>query len=222
MIHLDEIRPQYQDGGKPKRVKRNDSPTRNASEQYEDRTARHIQYFNASKINHDYDIPYIDSLEITIPGVGRVSTNALDSIAKYAYEARIPLSDAIGLAAQETALGAIPYLNYNNDTTKTKEQRTAINRALGNTSYFRNYGSIPANYLVRDWAYFNLSDEQRANTPPLLHAFNYWKKGNYNRNDKNHTQDVKNKGQKVINTPVIKEWIKGSKYAQRALKYKKP
>ena len=156
MIHLDEVRPRYKNDGKPKRIKRNDSPTRNASERYEDKTARHIQHFNASKINHDYDIPYIDSLEIKVPGVGRVSTNALDSIAKYAYEAKVPLSDAIGLAAQETTFGAIPYLNYNNDRNKTKEQRDKINRALGNTSYFRNYGSIPANYLVRDWEYFNL------------------------------------------------------------------
>ena len=225
MIHLDEVRQVYQYGGKPKRKKNSDvKTTPKESEALENKMNDYIYDTYGDKINHGYDIPYIDSLEITIPGVGRVSTNALDSIAKYTYEAGIPLYEGLGLAAQETSFGATPAYNYirvPKDDIKRANIIKAYNRALGNSSYFRNYGIIPANNLVRDWAYFKLDDNKRAGSP-LLHAFNYWKKGNYNRNDKNHTSDVRNKGQQVINTPVIREWIKGSKYAQRALRYKKP
>lgn len=79
---------QYNDKGKDsfilKRRNPNDGPTQKESEFYEDSTAQRI---NSTRklINHDYDIPYIDSLEITVPGVGRVSSNALDTMAKYAF-----------------------------------------------------------------------------------------------------------------------------------------
>ena len=196
----------YQKGGQLKRVRRNDSPTQTVSEKLEDKTARRIQRFNADKINHSYDIPYIPEKEIVVPGVGRVSTNALDSIAKYSVMAGIPLEEGLGLAAQETAFGANPYYNYGSNS--------EANRALGNSSYFRNYGVIPANYLVRDWHYFDLTDEQRATTPPLLDAFRYWKAGDYNKGDANHTSDVKSKGKQVIQTAPIQEWMSTSSYVK--------
>lgn len=216
----------FQKGGKLTRVRRKDSPTQTYSESMEDRTARHIQNFKADKINHSYDIPYIEEKEIVVPGVGRVSANALDSIAKYSYLAGIPLEEGLGLAAQESAFGAIPFLNYNKIPNslpqEEKNRRAAANRALGNTSYFRNYGSIPANYLVRDWHYFDLTDKQRETTPPLLDAFRYWKAGNYNRGDANHTSDVKNKGRQVIQTAPIQEWMSTSPYVkQKTSKRKK-
>lgn len=197
----------YQKGGQLKRVRRNDSPTQTASEKLEDKTAQHIQRFNADKINHSYDIPYIPEKEIVVPGVGRISTNALDSIAKYSVMAGIPLKEGLGLAAQETAFGANPYYNYGSNS--------EANRALGNSSYFRNYGVIPVNYLVRDWHYFDLTDEQRATTTPLLDAFQYWKAGKYNRGDKNHTSDVRVKGKQVINSAPVQEWMKTSPYVKK-------
>lgn len=215
----------YQKGGKLTRVRRNDSPTQASSESMEDKTAQHIQRFNADKIDHSYDIPYIPEKEIVVPGVGRVSTNALDSIAKYSYLAGIPLEEGLGLAAQESAFGAMPFLNYNKipDSLpqEEKDRRAAVNRALGNTSYFRNYGSIPANYLVRDWHYFDLTDEQRGATPPLLDAFRYWKAGKYNTNDKSHTEDVRTKGRQVIKTTPIRTWMQSSKYVKKATTKKK-
>ena len=65
-----------------------------------------IKYPNASQT-----IPYIDSLEIHVPGIGRVSTNALDTLAKYAAITSTPLYQALGLSAQETNFGAAPYFN---------------------------------------------------------------------------------------------------------------
>lgn len=82
-------------------------------------------------------IPYIDSLEIKVPGIGRISTNALDSLAKYAVVTKTPLNEALGLAAQETQFGAIPSGNL--EVVKT-EQDALNNRHLANMSYFRNFG----------------------------------------------------------------------------------
>lgn len=82
-------------------------------------------------------IPYIDSLEIKVPGIGRVSTNALDSLAKYAVVTNTPLNEALGLAAQETNFGAIPSGNLK--VIKT-EQDKLDNRHRANMSYFRNFG----------------------------------------------------------------------------------
>lgn len=214
---------QYNDKGKDsyifKRRYPNDGPTQKESEFYEDSTARRI---NSTRklINHDYDIPYIDSLEITVPGVGRVSSNALDTMAKYAFITNTPLRTAIGLPAQESAFGAIPYYNYNNSNKITKEQRKERNRALGNSSYFRNYGFIPANYFVRDWEYFNLPSNIKDTLPPVMHALNYFNSGKYNPGDPNHTADVNGLGDSLMKTEEIQNWLKNSYWGQKAINIK--
>ena len=208
------------------RVRENDTTTtKEASEELEKNMNTYI--YNLYQKSHGqaypnmaYAIPYIESEEIKVPGVGRVTKNALDSLAKYAAKVKIPLYEAVGLAAQETALGAIPAYNYKsipkNASEEEKQKARDFNRALGNSSYFRNYGVIPAEHLVRDFRY-NYYPIDR-NVPPLEHAFTYWKEGNYNRGDKNHTKDVRTKGKKVMSTGIMQEWAKNSKYAQKALK----
>lgn len=205
------------------RVRDNDSPTSEASSSLEEGMNSSIYNNQSKKVlpNMKYAIPYIEDLEVVIPGVGRTTTNALDTLAKYAFEAQIPLEEALGLGAQETALGAIPFGNYKNvPKDATEEERKKIleyNRALGNSSYFRNYGIIPAENMVRDFRYNISEDPISRDTPPLVHAFNYWKDGYYNRGDSNHTEDVRRKGREVMNTEVIQEWIKNSKFAQKVI-----
>lgn len=208
------------------RVRDNDvAATKEASEDLEKNM--NIYMYNVYPKSHGqaspnmtYAIPYIESEEIRVPGVGRVPKNALDSLAKYAAKVKIPLYEAVGLAAQETALGAIPIYNYKaipkNATEEEKQKIRDYNRALGNSSYFRNYGIIPAEHLVRDFRYNNYPIDR--SIPPLEHAFTYWKEGNYNRGDRNHTRDVRAKGRKVMSSDIMKEWAKHSKYAQQALK----
>lgn len=208
------------------RVRDNDvAATKEASEDLEKNM--NIYMYNVYPKSHGqaspnmaYAIPYLESEEIRVPGVGRVPKNALDSLAKYAAKVKIPLYEAVGLAAQETALGAIPIYNYKaipkNATEEEKQKVRDYNRALGNSSYFRNYGIIPAEHLVRDFRYNNYPIDR--SIPPLEHAFTYWKEGNYNRGDRNHTRDVRAKGRKVMSSDIMKEWAKHSKYAQQALK----
>lgn len=208
------------------RVRENDTAaTKQASEEQEKNM--HIYMYNSYPKSHGqahpnmaYAIPYIESEEIRVPGVGRTTKNALDSLAKYAAKVKIPLYEAVGLAAQETALGAIPVYNYKaipkNATEEEKQKVRDFNRALGNSSYFRNYGVIPAEHLVRDFRYNYYPIDRKI--PPLEHAFTYWKEGNYNRGDKNHTKDVREKGRKIMATEALKTWAANSKYAQKALK----
>lgn len=204
----------------PGRLKANDSKfepkesekLENSSNSYLWRTLAK-QY--PAKPNLEYMIPYIDSLEIKVPGVGRLPINALDSLAKYAVATQTPLGEALGLAAQETQFGGIP--SGNMKAVKT-EQDKIYNRHLANMSYFRNFGWIPAEYLVRDFRY-NYYPIDR-NVPPLQHAFEYWNSGNYNNGDPSHTRMVRDKGAKVLNTAVIQDWISNNKDAQKALTFK--
>ena len=174
--------------------------------------------------NMKYAIPYDESKEIVIPTIGRVPTNALDSLAKYSYQAEIPLYEGLGLSGQETNFGAIPIYNMQSiPKGAPQEERENIkfnNRALGNASYFRNYGYIPAEYMVRDFRYNLEGHAIDRDIPPLLHAFQYYKQGKYNPGDPNHTNDVRERGEFIINTKPIQEWIKSSPYAQKALQIK--
>jgi len=56
------------------------------------------------------EIPFIKDKEITLTNAGlytgaKLSTNLLDSIAKYAKISGLPLKTAVGLVAKETSLG---------------------------------------------------------------------------------------------------------------------
>ena len=202
------------------RLKENDSKfDPKESERFENSSNSYIWKTLANeypaKPNLEYMIPYIDSLEIKVPGVGRVSTNALDSLAKYAVITKTPLSEALGLSAQETQFGAIP--SGNMTAVKTK-QDALNNRHLANMSYFRNFGWIPAEYLVRDFRY-NYYPIDRT-VPPLQHAFEYWNSGNYNNGDPKHTKMVRDRGESVIITRAIQDWISSNKNAQKALTFK--
>ena len=86
---------------------------------------------------------------------------------------------------------------------------------LDNSNYFRNFGSIPAEYLVRDFRYngdlmFNGKRDAPIplSTPPLQHALEYFNSGRYNTNDKDHTSDVKSSGRKIWNetTGSLIDW----------------
>lgn len=197
------------------RVRENDSPTKEASETLENNMNRMVYDGAGSRRpNMKYSIPYLEDKEIKVKGVGRVTTNALDSLAKYAAIVGVPLEEALGLSAQETAFGAAPYYNYDSKI----NGETISSRALGNSSYFRNFGVIPAENFVRDFRY-NKPDWKGVyisqDVPPLQHALEYWKAGKYNPGDPNHTKDVRSKGQKLMTDPNIRQWMNSSPYVKK-------
>lgn len=224
------------------RVRPNDSRTREESEAIEDNIAKRQTSMirEADRKGHPseaYAIPYIMEQEIKIPGVGRTTKNMLDSIAVNATKAGIPLYEAIGLAAEETALGAAPNLSTeawvkdfkkkNNRMPTAEEIHTQENKML-NSSYARSYGQIYPQFLINDheWHQRGWEDspkyrrELESIKSPLQHGFTLYRMGLYNTGDKNHTNKVKSKGKAILSTDVVKDWLESSKYAQSALKVK--
>lgn len=207
------------------RLRDNDSPTSQKSEELEGMMNKMV-YNNSGKDrpNLKYAIPYLMDKEIKIPGVGRTSENALDSLAKYAAKTDITLNDALGLFGQETTAGAQPYINYDSYGKEKKHYEDIASDSkefeniLGNSSYFRNYGVEPSENIVRDFAYGD--NKVSYDVPPLEHAFKYFLAGRYNPKDPNHTSDVKSKGRAMMKTKVIQDWISRSEYAKAALNNK--
>lgn len=204
----------FADGGDtniPKRVLDNNSPTAQESARLEDLIANKIAKDKA--INHDFDIPYIKEKELNIDG-RTVSTNSLDSIAKYAGITRTPLEEAIALSF-ESNYGKQPYFNFG--------QRGVSDRAIGNINYQKNYGTIPAHLYVRDYEYtkggYN-KGKPYTDQAPLEHALNFYKSGRYNRGLKitdpetgktiKHTQLVKNIAKRLSKDPNYQSWKRAS------------
>lgn len=190
-----------------KRRKPNTSPTAKESTAYEDAAHKMIYRNNPDT---RYSIPYIEEKVVRPRPRGstlrlNISTNALDSIAKYAGRTDLGIVPAIGLAYKETTFGRQPYFNYKTDSN--------YNRIIGNMNYFQNFESIPAEFLVRDYEYHKggrNKGRKYTDKAPLEHAFEYFKSGNYNRGDPNHTSDTYKLGNNLFNTPEIQEWWRNS------------
>ena len=200
--------------GRFSRVKQNDSPTKEISSGYEDYVNKTISKHGSLSNSKKYYIPYLYDKEIKVSGAGRMSSNMLDSIAVNANKAKIPFNEALGLAIQETHGGAMPTIAVPAGMDKDKV------RAHFNMSYARNYGGIPAEYLINDYEYHNKGYKGSKNNDltniesPLQHGFTMYKRGLYNPGDKNHSNDVRAAGNKAVSSPDVQKWIQenGKKY----------
>lgn len=191
------------------RKKPNTSSTDKRSENIENQI-----YGFLPKDRSPYDVPFIPEKSILINGY-TTSTNALDSLAKYAgiHNRTLQISEkplqskpktrpvtkeeALGLSLRETKGGALPYSN-DSRTSKDKEAK----RAFYNANVFTAFQDIPATALVNDYHYNKTSQS----VPPLLDAFQYYAQGDYNRGDPNHTADVKAAGKEAFQNPQIQRW----------------
>lgn len=200
--------------GRFSRVKQNDSPTKEISSGYEDYVNKTISKHGSLSNSKKYYIPYLYDKEIKVRGAGRMSSNMLDSIAVNANKAKISFNEALGLAIQETHGGAMPTIAVPAGMDKDKV------RAHFNMSYARNYGGIPAEYLINDYEYHNKGYKGSKNNDltniesPLQHGFIMYKRGLYNPGDKNHSNDVRAAGNKAVSSPDVQKWIQenGKKY----------
>ena len=191
------------------RKKPNTSSTDKRSENIENQI-----YEFLPKDRSPYDIPFIPKKSILINGY-TTSTNALDSLAKYAgiHNRTLQVSEkplqskpktrpvtkeeALGLSLRETKGGALPYSN-DSKTSKDKEAK----RAFYNANVFTAFQDIPAVALVNDYHYNKTSKS----VPPLLDAFQYYAQGDYNRGDSNHIADVKAAGKEAFQNPQVQRW----------------
>lgn len=194
---------------KTDRKRNNTSPTARRSESIENQ-----MYEFLPKNRSSYDIPFIPEKAILINGY-TTSTNALDSLAKYAgiHNRTLQVSEnpirrnsktrpvtkeeALGLSLRETKGGALPYSN-DSRTSGDKEAK----RAFYNANVFTAFQDIPATALVNDYHYNKTSQS----VPPLLDAFQYYAQGDYNRGDSNHTADVRKAGNTAFQNPKVVDW----------------
>lgn len=191
------------------RKRPNTSPTAKRSENIENQI-----YGFLPKGRSPYDVPFIPEKSILINGY-TTSTNALDSLAKYAgiHNRTLQVSEkplqskpktrpvtkeeALGLSLRETKGGALPYSN-DSRTSGDKEAK----RAFYNANVFTAFQDIPATALVNDYHY----NETSQSVPPLLDAFQYYAQGDYNREDSNHTADVREAGNTAFQNPKVVDW----------------
>lgn len=221
-----------------KRIRENDTPsTKEYSERLENNVAalqnKALQIEKRHGHNSEpYYIPYIEDQEIKVPGKGRVSKNALDSIAVNTVKAGIPLYQGLGLFSHETVLGASPNLSANaykkSHPNATAEEIHNFETAAHNASFMRNFGGIHPQFAVNDHEWTNRGWEESPKygpklkdiQSPLQHAFTMFDLGIYNTGDEDHKPKVEREGRRLMSLPVIQEWIKESPYAQEALKIK--
>ena len=217
-------------GRRFQRVIDNKSKTSRESGAFEDAIANihKKQVYTADSLGHpsnDYFIPYIYDKEISIPGVGRTTTNMLDSIYVNAKRAGIPLDEALGLAAEETLLGASPTVSLDakkkayrkkHNKPMPKEEQRQYERRLYNMSYARNFGGIYPQFLInnhewykRGWETSKAKDLKDV-ASPLEHGYRLYKKGLYNTGDPYHSKKAKARGRQMLNTKVVKDWLSGT------------
>ena len=210
------------------RVRENDSPTKDYSTRIENDINRRQSGRNTSP--NSYYIPYILEKEIKVPGAGRVSSNTLDSIAKYATKVGVPIDEAIGLAIEETNLGAIPNFSMKanldaykkqNNKLMPKDEQKALERAAQNSSYMRNFGGIYPQFLINDHEYDSKGykgskyEYTTKIESPLEHGLTIYKLGLYNPKDVNHTSKVREAGKKAMKSKVLQDWYKNSEYTKK-------
>lgn len=106
---------------------------------------------NTVKQNSELSIPFIEGKKIKLSNAGLatgaiLSTNMLDSIAKYADRAGLPLKTALGLAVKESTLG-----NPTDDTSVYKllsKENEEYFRSQGTGQHINNGRAIEARELI--------------------------------------------------------------------------
>lgn len=191
-------------------------------------------------------IPYIPEKGVKLTNAGKLtgaefSTNMLDSIAKYGSRAKLPIQQALGLAAQESTFGNAKTNGYQSqkdrgviygssvisnwahgrenpwrDLIITSERKAGAKRpGKPDADYSNVNDSILEKSITDGWRYTeNQMKKFNTDINVLEHGFNLFKEGKYNPGDPNHTRDVINAGKLAWNSPEIQKWWNdsGKKY----------
>lgn len=194
----------------------------------------------------DITIPYIKSKAVTLNKAGkatgaRVSTNQLDSIAKYANRAGLSIPTALGLVMKETTFNNLtPYgrqiiqneniesmpswswVNNHHWSYWRNPYREAIEAALRNT---KNKTTKDINNQLANGEKYADKLAKDLKTQPFItgieDGFRKYKTNpyNYNPGQKNYVQLVNQNSRDIMNSPQIQQWYKTSPYI-KGRKYK--
>lgn len=101
------------------------------------------------------------------------------------------------------------YLDYYNNTPTDQ-----YNQEYANLLYNRYIDAkykAKSDYIKKYREDIIKEEQSQTLEPPLLHAFNYYKTGNYNKKQKDHRQRVLNKGAEVMQSPEFQKWYNNLK-----------
>lgn len=186
-----------------------------------------VQQYRRSK---SQTIPYIEDKQITLTNAGKLtgaklSTNMLDSLAKYGAIVGLPIWSAIGLAGQETTFGT--YSGYDKASDNNPQHLVNDHAYSSNNPYYDLLETARKKALKIDPTYGKEYEqaldsiinagvkyterqipkwEKSVSMPVLQHAFTKYKQGTYNTGDPNHTRDVEKAGKAAFNSPEIQHW----------------
>ena len=196
--------------------------------------------YKASKypVYKNVEIPFIQSKKIKLTNAGlatgaQLSTNLLDSIAKYAELEGLPIKTAIGLATKESTLGNptidkslnrlgfnIPFVNQNINNGKTITGHSLINYHNDDNPYIdllstvsrkkpKNIAELDSMLLAGERYADNQAKKHRKEKVNILQAGLRHYKNNpnkYNPGQSNYQQLVNKRANEVWNSPEIQNW----------------
>lgn len=195
-------------------------------------------------LKYDRIIPYLEDKDIVLTHPDKnkkfkdrgaaFSTNMLDSIAKYANAANLPLKSALGLVGQESTFGKGRYgkqmdnpAEYliSNWAWSDQNPYNELLKIAQNKSYLPHIDSNGNEYWERDEKMYyeilskglryadNQAKIRLENLQhPLQHGFELYKSGKYNLGDPRHTQMVEERGDMLMESPEIQKWMSESPY----------
>ena len=193
------------------------------------RTINREREFEAAKNKSGNErIPYIKEKEIKLSKAGKLTgikltTNQLDSIAKYANKVGLPIKTALGLVGQESAFGN--YFGYENNAKFLNEyhKQGEMNRDIFGIPAYNivNYERLLPNKiptLVDDNAINDKYAKRGINKfgyPAVINGDELDKL--YNAGNPNQQNLVNNKANDVWGSPEIQKWYRTSPYVKHRL-----
>lgn len=201
---------------------------------------KRYKYEDDLHLKHDTYIPYLEEKQIKLTHPDKntkfkdrnviISTNILDSIAKYANNAELPLKSALGLVGQESTFGYGRHFyqedkpsvdlisnwswsDWENPYTELfREAERRVGKSYG--FYTKEENKLYYKYLLEGLKYADNQAKIRLENSkhPLQHGFELYKTGKYNPGDPNHTQMVEERGDRLIESPEIQKWMRESPY----------
>lgn len=207
---------------------------------------REKEYEAAKNKSGNERIPYIKEKEIKLTNAGKLTgikltTNQLDSIAKYANRTGLPIKTALGLVMKETTFNNLtPYgrqiiqneniesmpswswVNNHHWSYWRNPYREAIEAALRNT---KNKTTKDINNQLANGEKYADKLAKDLKTQPFItgieDGFRKYKTNpyNYNPGQKNYVQLVNQNSRDIMNSPQIQQWYKTSPYI-KGRKYK--
>lgn len=227
-IYIDKTKKYYMPGtdGSVSRYTIKNWAQKQADEIFIKRKQNELKYSIPVKEENKIITRYDGNVPITI------YSNALDSVAKYAKIARVPITEGVGVPFQESRVAS----------SEGRKPGVYYGKSPSNNYWkpeYRNNNYISPVVMLSDWNYYednpwvellntakteedfekgrqyteNKMKNFDINIPPILHAMQLYKTGKYNSADPDYKNKVIKQGSAFLNSQEGQEWVNSSKHS---------